>query len=462
MQQTIERPDPGRGLSARILALTVAFVLLGEVLIFVPSIARFRLAYLDQMVAAADLATLAIAGHPDRTVDAALEETLLEHVGARAVTLWRPEYEVMLGSVGPVDRIFDLRERSPVTLVLDALQTLVARNGRQIRVVGVSPHDPSVQVDVIFDESDLRHEMIGYASRILALSVVLSVIVAALLFMGLRGMIVRPLAFITARLALFRMRPEDATTDITPSGRRDEIGIVERELQQMQRELRRALKQQMRLAALGAAVGRVSHDLKNILSSAVLISDRIETSADPQVRELAPRLVGTLERAIRLCTQTLRFARENLPEPRFETVALRPLVLEVASAVCAEAPQLTCHVAIDPNIAVRADRDQLYRVFLNLARNSREALGDRPGELRWASAAADGQITVSVADNGPGIPPVVRSRLFTTFSGSTKPDGSGLGLAICREIMRTHGGNIELLSTGEEGTRFQLVLPAAA
>ncbi|MDX6749693.1 HAMP domain-containing sensor histidine kinase [Geminicoccaceae bacterium 1502E] len=460
MARAVDRPTPGRGLSARILALTVAFVLLGEVLIYVPSIARFRLSFLEERVAGAHLAALSLdVPHPG-TLPPELETRLLRHAGVLAITLWRPDAELMLGRVESVDAVFDLRRRTPLSLVLASLGTVVHGEGRMIRVVAGSALEPQTVIDVILDETAMRSAMLDYSWRILLLSLVLSAIVASLLFFGLRRMIVLPLRGITERLAAFRERPEVATDERPPTRRRDEIGVVERELAEMQRGLRRALAEKTRLAALGAAVSKINHDLKSILASAVLVSDRLESSADPAVRSVTPRLVDSLDRAIRLCAETLRFAREQPPELQPRRFALRELVDEVGAAVTSDAPRLAWRNQVDASLDVTADRDQLYRVLLNLGRNSRHALGEQAGEIRVAAGRRGSQVRIEVKDNGPGLPEQVLPHLFESFSGSTKAGGSGLGLAICLEIMRAHGGDIALLDTGHQGTSFELRLPA--
>ncbi len=122
---------------------------------------------------------------------------------------------------------------------------------------------------------------------------------------------------------------------------------------------------------------------------------------------------------------------------------------------------------IDPALAVDADPDQLYRMILNLVRNAAEALAgavELPGcaadgrEIKVSAARANGEIFVEVSDNGPGIPDSVREQLFKPFS-STRAGGSGLGLAIARELARGHGGEVELIVTGKNGTRFRVSIP---
>lgn len=453
------RPRPGRGLSARILLLTCAFVLLGEVLIYLPSIARFRLVFLEERLAAAELAALSLEAAPDGRLAPELEAQLLTYAGVVAVTLWRSGAERMLGRVEPVDQVVDLAERSPARLIPDALATLVAEPGRRLRVIGPSAHEPGVLVDVIVPEAPLRRAMLDYSSRILTLSVFLSLLVALLLVASLFRLVVRPVRALTRRLELFRLRPEDPAGEPPPSGRGDEIGIVEQELTRMQAGLRQALAEKARLAALGAAVSELAHDLKNMLATAVLVSDRLETSADPAVRRVAPRLVASLDRAIRLCTDTLAFARGRPREARPGPVELAPLVEEVRLSALADAPTVT--LALDPpgGLALVADRDHLYRVLLNLVRNAREALGPRPGTVRITARGDARSVTIVVADDGPGIPESLRGRLFTSFKASGKPGGSGLGLAISRELMRAQGGDLVLERTGPDGTLFTLTLP---
>jgi signal transduction histidine kinase len=97
---------------------------------------------------------------------------------------------------------------------------------------------------------------------------------------------------------------------------------------------------------------------------------------------------------------------------------------------------------------------------MNLARNAQQALAEAGGLISVNGWPTGEQIVIEVADTGPGIPPSAREHLFEAFSGSTRPGGTGLGLPIAREIMRAHGGDIELAHTGEDGTAFRLTLPA--
>lgn len=458
MSRDIERPRPGRGLSVRLLGLTIVFVLLGEVLIYIPSIARFRASYLEDRLAAAHLASLSVDLGERARVPPQLETALLAHAGVLSITLWRPFGQVMLGRKAPVDQVYDLRDAGAWQMVMDSLATLIGGGERTIRVIGPSPYYAATLVDVVLPETPLRSAMLDYSWRILALSIVLSLIVALLLFLSLRRMIVMPLIRLTEALQRFRERPEDATADLPPSPRNDEIGVVERELGEMRSRIRQALMQKTRLAALGAAVSRINHDLRNILASGVLLSERLDASADPAVRKVAPRLIEAMERAARLCADTLSFARSRPAPPQPRRFELRQLVDDVLeTAAPGGAAQ---HNEVAGGLELLADPDQLYRVLLNMVRNAREALNGGPGEIRVRAEIRRGGIAIDVADTAGGLPESVREALFEPFSATDKVGGTGLGLAIARELMRAHGGDVSLVATSAAGTTFRLELPA--
>lgn len=457
-QEAVARPAAGRSLVWRIVALAIAFVALTEMIILVPAMARFRVMALEERMASARLAILALDAAPDRYLPQGLERTLLDAAGARAITIWRPDAELMLGHMGPVEAVFDLREQGSVGPMVEAVRLLLDPDPGLIRVVAPAPAEPGAILDVALDQVPLRDAMLAYSGRIVNVSLTLTAVVALLLVFSLQRMIVRPLAAITRRIDRFRLSPEDGTADPPPGDRGDEIGIVERELARMQGGLRLALAQKERLAALGATVSQLTHDLRNMLATAVLISDRLEQSADPAVRRVAPRLVGSLDRAVRLCEDTLTFARDR-PQPlALGTILLRPLVDEAAAEAVEPAPGARVLNEVAPDLMLVADRDQLYRVLLNLLRNGCEAAGSSAA-VRCHATIDGGAVVIEVTDNGPGIPPERHMGLFQSFGLSAKAGGSGLGLAICRAIMRAHGGEIVLAGTGPEGSRFRLTLP---
>jgi signal transduction histidine kinase len=324
-------------------------------------------------------------------------------------------------------------------------------------VLGPSTADSAETVEVLLDERPLHDEMWDFGIRILELSIVISLVTAALVYLSLQWLLVRPMRRITASMMNFREDPEDASRMIAGSGRQDEIGVAERELAVLQRTVRQALAQRARLAALGTAVTKINHDLRNILATARLVTDGLAASAAPEVSRVAPRLFDAIDRAIALCTRTLDFSREGAPPLAPSRFRLASLIDEVAPDLGLTEEGMAIECAIPPDLVIEADRDQLYRVALNLARNAVEAGAHR---LRFAAARENGVIAIEVSDDGPGLPPKAQDNLFRPFFGSARPGGSGLGLAIARELMRAHGGELILVSTTGSGTVFRLTLPA--
>ena len=446
-------PRSFRSLSARLLVLTVFFVMLAELLIYAPSIARFRVVYLADRLADAHIAALALEAAPTRAVDEALEKRLLRQVSAYSVELRVGDHTTYMlgGSMPPeVDAVFDLDETMAASSVWDAASTLAQTGNRVLQVSGASSREPGARVEITMDEWPMREEMIAYSERILLLSLVISALTAAAVFLALHWLMVRPMSRLTEAMVRFGADPEDQSRIHGPSERSDEIGTAERQLAGMQRRLHAALSHRAHLAAVGEGVAKINHDLRNMLASAQLVSDSLGESRDPRVRKAVPTLVGALDRAVGLCTRVVDFARAGGPRLTLEAVPLAE-VMDDAAGVAGKGVSWTN--GIEPGMAVEGDREQLFRVFANLARNAAEA---GAGTVSTTARVRDGRVHVTVADDGPGLPERARENLFRPFQGSTRPDGSGLGLAIAREIMRAHGGSIRLISSGGEGTVFRL------
>ena len=210
------------------------------------------------------------------------------------------------------------------------------------------------------------------------------------------------------------------------------------------------------------AVAKIQHDLRTILSSAQLASDRLADVDDPVVQRLAPRIVTSLAHAVALATNTLRYGRADEHPPQRRRVALAPLIDDAGeAALAAQTGDLRVINQVDPSLEIDADPEQLHRVVLNLARNAADALSasDKPGEIRVTAERQTGRVVIDVFDNGPGIPAAIRARLFQPFAGSARSGGSGLGLAIARDLARAHGGDIELVDSGPTGTHFRVAIP---
>jgi signal transduction histidine kinase len=451
-----------QSLSARLLLLTLIFVMLAEVLIFVPSVAFFRLNYLIKKTEFAHLATLSRLASPANMVSVDLKEELLFRVGARSVVFLGANSRLLILSENMplnIDAEFNLANRNPVTLIEDAFMSLMFGPGRIIRVITPIENEPNSSLEVVIDETPLLEAIYDYAWNIFWLSLIISLLTAILVYFSLHWLMVRPMRRLSENMISFRRAPEDITKSMIPSGRNDEIGVAERELKVMQTRLRAALNQKEHLAALGTAVTKISHDLRNILSTSQIVSDSLAQIEDPKVQKVVPRLMSSIDRAIELCSQTLKYGKADEREPRRERFLLEPLVNEVKASV---ATQENCNILweneIPPGMMVNGDRDQFYRVLLNLCRNSIQAMGEK-GRLEIEAIRGHERVLIRICDNGPGLPPKAIEHLFEPFAGSARAEGTGLGLSIAHELITAHGGEITLERSDAAGTVFRIKVP---
>lgn len=451
------------GLSAKLLILTIFFVLLAEILIYIPSISNYRLTQLQDHLSAARTAALVLDAAPEGLVPRALELQILQQVGARAIILKRGNARRLLAfsDMPPtVSATFDLRDASRIKSVFDAFATLFGTGPQIIGLIGDAPREGEF-VEIVMSDEELRASMWRFSLNILLLSLVISIFTAALVYLSLLALFVKPMREISAKIMAFREAPEEPGAIMAPSDRQDEIGLAERELRRMQRQIQTVLVQKTHLAALGLAVSKISHDLRNILASAQLFSDRLSSVSEPTVQRLMPRVIGSINRAIALCQSTLAYGRAAEPAPNPRHVRFKMLIDDVGAALGLGEGYPAWINEVDDNATVFSDPEQLYRAFLNLGRNAVEALRAQPprngGAIRIAMRASETSVIISMADNGPGIPAKVREKLFQPFAASGNK-GSGLGLAIVAELIRGHGGTITL-QPSPVGTLFEIELP---
>ncbi len=452
-------------LSGRFLILTTLFVVLAEVLILLPGLANFREDYLLTRLERAQIASLALLT-TDQMIEPELEQELLANAGVFNVVLRRDAVrQLVLSSPIPqqVAASYDLRETPEWQLVRDALALLVDAENHVIRVIGDPVQKGGLVIEVTMETGPMRVAMMEYGVRLLALSAAVSVVTALLLFALVRRLMVVPIKRVVAHMAAYAEAPEDGRRIIAPTARVAELRVAEEALASMQRQLTAALKQKERLAQLGQAVAKISHDLRNILTTAQLFADRMEDSQDPAVQRAAPKLMNSIGRAVNLCETTLTFGRAEEPPPTLSRFMLAGLVSEVVEGEQppADAAQIDFVIDVAPNLAIRADREQLYRVLSNLVRNARQAIEATgiPGTIEIGAGEEPEGWWIRVQDTGPGLPPRAREHLFQPFSGGVKKGGTGLGLAISAELVRGHGGRLDLVRTDETGTEFKLHLP---
>jgi signal transduction histidine kinase len=463
------RPRPSRrlGLSGKLLLLTIPLVMIAEILIYVPSIANFWMNRLNDRLAAANTAALVLDAAPSGMVPDSLARQILGSIHARALAIKMGQQRRLLASAGlppAIDHDVDMRSLTVWSSIVGSFEMMLETGDQAIRVIGPALGGGQF-IEVVIDEPPLRQAMYGFSRNLLVVSLVIAILTAALVYLALHFLFVRPMRRLTASLVGFHENPESSARIIVPSHRGDEIGVAERELSEMQRDLVSMLHQKSRLAALGLAVSKINHDLRNLLASSQLLSDQLSSVPDPRVQRFAPKLMRSLERAIAFCQSTLSYGRAQEAAPDRRMMLIEPVVIEVReSAGLVSDASISWINAIERGLTVDADPDQLFRVLLNLVRNAAQALEGRP---RSDAAAMQIRITgrregsvaiVEVSDTGPGIPAKTRDHLFEAFQTSGRPGGSGLGLAIAAELVRAHGGEINLVE-GTIGATFRITIP---
>lgn len=451
-------------LSGRFLILTTVFVMLAEVLIFVPSVARFREDYLLLRLEKAQIASLALLA--DDMINDALEKELLENAGVYNVVLRRDDMrQLMLSSPLPqaVHATFDLRTPKPFGLIRDAMMRLLDTEERIIRIFGEPVRGAGQLIEVTMSTTGLRDAMIDYGLNILKLSALISVVTAFLLFLAVRGFLLKPIHRVVQHIKSYAADPEDARRIIQPKAGVLELRDAEVALQSMQTQLTGSLKQKEHLAQMGGAVAKISHDLRNILTTTQLFVDRMETSEDPMVQKAAPKLVNSLSRAVNLCESTLAFGKAEEAAPALTRVPLADIVNDVIDGerLAAGENGISYGEDIPAGMILRADPEQLYRVISNIVRNARQAIvaTGKEGEISIRAREDDENWIITITDTGPGLPLKAREHLFTPFQGGVRKGGTGLGLSIAAELIRGHGGKVELTRTDENGTEFEICLP---
>ncbi len=471
-------------LSSKLLLYTVLFVMLAEVLIFVPSIAFFRLNWLIDRLNLAQVAALVAEAAPDGGLPEMLRDELLRSAEVKQVALKRKDQRRLILSEAmdtPVEMTFDLRgagrttsiRSSPahlVQLIKEALVVFVTDERSYVRVIGEPGMGAGDMIEIVMPVKPLRQAMVQHAINVAVLSIIISLLTASAVYFTMNRLLVAPMMHLTSAMMRFSANPEDAQRIIQPSTRTDEVGTAERELARMQTDLHQTLAQKNRLAALGLAVSKINHDLRNLLANAQLLSDRLTSLPDPQVQRFAPKLIASLDRAIRFCNETLQFGRAAEPPPRREMVPLMQLVADVGEGLgLASGGPIDWRMAVAPQLIVDADPDQLYRVISNIVRNATEVLAALPaGAPTFVSVSASQDlnqdlpdVVIDITDSGPGLSPQARAHLFEPFYGSTRRGGTGLGLVIAREIIAAHGGTIHCLpQAARSGAHFRIRLPA--
>ena len=461
-----------RGLSMKLLLLTVLFITLAEMLIFLPSLANFRLSWLEERLSTAAAVGIVLVESDPASLSHEVQDDVLRALGAMALAVRDEGASRLLVAVDmphEIDLHVDLAAASPLGEMHEALYTLFFGGERVLRIV--APIDAGGrEFELVMAETDLRKAMLAYARNVALLSLILSLITASLVFYAIDRVMIQPMRTMTRSMLAFAEAPDDPARVIAASARSDEIGVAERELAAMQGQLQRMLVERRRLADLGLAVSKINHDMRNMLAAAQLMSDRLARVDDPAVQKLAPRLVRTLDRAISYSEGVLAYGRMQEPPPARLKLNLRDLVDE---AFALAGPEVAARIdmvnAVPPGFEIDADPEQLLRVLSNLVRNAVEAMSGEamtgsgaPALVRRLTLGAErsgGVARILVEDTGPGLPQKARENLFSAFRGSARNGGTGLGLAIAHELVRAHGGTLELKESRGGRTVFSIAIP---
>jgi signal transduction histidine kinase len=457
-------------LAGRLLGLTVLVVIVGEVLVFVPALADFHETWLEERVNQAQIAALALEASPNNDIADSLTNELLHNAGVQHVALQRENERVLLlddpNADTPTKLItYDYRAASSAERFRWAFETFFAQNGRVLQVLSRPRFESGEFIEVVLREAPLKAAMTSYAQRFLWLSTLILMAAGALIYIMLTFAFVRPMQEITQAIERFRDKPEDVSIAFPRSKRRDEIGRAQRAAADMAEQVRIALRQKERLAALGSAVARIGHDLRNMLSTAQLVADRLGQSDDENVRRLAPRLERTIARASGLAASTLKYGRFDERPPVLERVDVAAAATDAIDDALTSIPDVLHELDVEPGLACVADEENLHRVLVNLIRNAVQAMKRHDGAENVVTVRGqrvDTQCVIEVVDSGAGVAEKIRERLFEPFATSAPEEGgTGLGLAIARELTRAMGGELELTRTGAVGSTFRITLPAA-
>ncbi|MBX9747806.1 MAG: HAMP domain-containing histidine kinase [Hyphomonadaceae bacterium] len=462
--------DFAGSLAGRLLALTIAALIIGEILVLGPALARYHEQWLRERMNLAQVAALALEGSPDYEMAESLEFELLTNAEVQRAALQRAGERVLLledpnAAQTVPQAVYDYTRAENARPLLWAMQTLFAPPNRIVQAMARPRFESGEYIEIVLNEAPLKRAMEEYARSFLFGSALILLAAAMVIYWVLTFVFVRPMHELTEAIERFRDKPEDVSIAFPRSSRRDEIGRAQRAAADMAEQVRNALRQNERLAALGGAVARIGHDLRNMLSTAQLVADRLSQSEDPDVRRLLPRLERTIARAAGLATGTLKYGRVDEKAPDLDRVDVLAAVEEAAGDVLPGFAFVTLRLDIEAKLACVADPEHLQRILGNLIRNAAQAMKEHTRAdktLVIRAARVEGRCEIELIDHGPGVRQNIRGRLFEPFvSAAPEAGGAGLGLAIARELTRAMGGELELTRTGAEGTTFKITLPAA-
>lgn len=458
------------GISSKLLILTFLFVMFAELLIFIPSFANYRNTWLKEHLLTAEAASIVYLDATDISLSDKAGAELLRATEAITVAIRQDGISLLMateGKPGDLMEAINLDQTDRLRSLPSSFAMLFASDEAQYRVYAKMRSSDSV-MELVQENFYIKRALWAYARNIFLLSLVIAICTSVLVYLVLYWLIVRPIIKISSSMDAFSKEPENAAIIYKPGKRVDEIGLAEERLSHFQQDLHNTLKQKKRLADLGLAVSKINHDLRNILASAQLFSDRLMSLPDPTVQRFAPKLIRTIDRAVDYTQSVMSYGKALEAPPKRRKLLLHDVANEVAESLGLEAASsIKWHNEISRELQINADPEQIFRVLMNLCRNSVQAMNDADQDeqdmLTVSSEVENGSTFIRVADTGPGIPENIREKIFNAFEGSTKSGGTGLGMAIAVELVHAHGGTIKIEETSSAGTTFiiELVEPDA-
>ena len=448
---------PNDGLTARLLTIGAGFILLTEALFFLPTMANLRDEWIVSRLNTAEIVALAGTAPDSDGLMGGRTSELVRAAEIQSVTIVQNDVRLPVLGTPPKGTIIDIDPEAQTIgrSLSGVLEAYAAPEGRYLRIVGRPQTNAAIKLEVIVAEAPLKDSLMRSTWQVLLSSLALSLTIGALIYAALADGFVRPMRRLTRAIARFSTAPTDASRALVPSGRNDEIGQAEVAFSSMQDTVRQAFIQKDRLAQLGLAVSKISHDLRHSLGAAQLVSERLASVDDPVVRATAPRLERALQRAVNLAQSTLAFGKAQERPPESELLYLSDALDDAAEEALAGLT-VPWHHDVPNDLEIEIDGEHLHRILTNLIRNAAQAIAQsgKPGSIHAHATVEGDRIDLHVVDTGPGLPKRVQDNLFMPFAGSGLTGGTGLGLAIARELARLNGGDIVLASTGPSGTDF--------
>lgn len=438
-------------------------MLLAEAVIFLPSASNHRKTWLEDRAMSAGHLAIALKAAPESYNRMMLAQTFMEDTNISVVSVeTNGQSRLVLGT--PPDtadiEVLDLRNDLGGLMLGPTLASFSDKEG-YFRVLAKPPPGEFETLEYLVPKRALQQAMEKYCHNILGLSILIAIITGVMLYSVLRFLIVKPLQCLGDDVAEFQEDPSAPLKKKRTHDRKDEIGDLSRSFTEMQEGVQSSLEQRKRLADLGLAVSKINHDLRNVLTSAQLVSDRLAMDKDERVKKMGERLVRAVDRGVRIAEGVLDYSSEKEEVLELETINLFDLAEEAATDTLRRYKGVGFENKIDPKLSAQADADHTYRIFQNLIRNAAQALKDRPEAMVTIEARNGGnKVYATLSDNGPGLPDKVRESIFTPFSTGGGRGRTGLGLTISKELAEAQGGNISLVNSDENGTAFELELVA--